>query len=142
MTHQCSVLAFTSPAPPGRQGFKRLWVYEPNRIPYWHYHPVTQDIYEIGSEFEEEVEFLRPGVNQGMEYNIEQLEWSEQYENWIPAAIHEIERGVILHRLNRLDQLGELDTFTKQLQKRQRDYQNYVFSMYRQGVGQGVGKLF
>lgn len=113
-----------TPPPQGRVGFKRQWVNEPGRLPYWHFFPVDRphnwEIIEALRFQDEEWDFdAYANSRQGQERLFDHI-WDDYHEKWFPATPVENEIYRAYHNNDESD-------FNEQVQQRDNDYASYLY---------------
>ena len=120
MSDSCILDAFTRPAPPGREGFQRDWIYEFGQAGLWKYVPQprsTSFIWQGISVIDEEMEGGLPHERD--------LIWDAFHETWVPPNTPEYanERNVYYQWLYRLH--GRRPRIALQLETRHENFQSY-----------------
>jgi len=123
MSHRCIVESFREDPPDSLFGFRRRWFYRIGRIPYWHLDPVPQNSNEI-------IEFLEQTDWEGFE---PELEWSVEYETWIPSLHEDDVDARELYITHLQGQFGD-SRIGFEIQRRDRDYATYLFGRINMNV--------
>ena len=129
MSHSCILDSFTRPAPPGREGFWRRWVYEMGQPGLWKFETVNRNnrlIHDGISSIDDEFEYDLP--------NEAGLVWDGFYETWVPPNSppnFSGARRVYYQWLNRIYPNGS-PRIAIQLYERQLNFNSYLFDHMRE----------
>lgn len=139
MSYNCMIEAFTRPPPPGRVGYRRRWINEPGRPPYWHFDetPEPPNDFALAVIVEQGIIDAYPDY----EGTYPDLEWSPFYETWVYQATNVQEDGYFpdmdqgIFRALLFAHLGPRSWIDRQMQQRNQDYRNFLANyhtrMYR-----------
>lgn len=144
ISNQCLHEALYTHAPPPRDGYRRVWIHEPSRIPYWHYEKQpTQDEVNRGNNALQRWydRLLGERIHRGDDRVIwpitpfNEMYWSEYHETLLPVeediehANEEVFRDSI-HREN-----NGTSSLQYQQQRQQQSRNNFIYSNLTRSPG-------
>lgn len=152
LSTKCMIQLYTNPAPPPKEGFRRIWTNTPT--PHWEYRYFSKEYIPVNIPFSSYVKALSWQFDNPVHDDVEKievkvliaehlmkldiydwegeegergpdtLEWNNEYETWTPSMGEPRAREGYLHLLSE-----EPKSISIQLQRRHNDYINYMYKM-------------